>query len=109
MIIWDGKGWLVLVLAIVSAIILMPFDDMLKSHVLDTGLFELALLLAMTALGSLGFGMVLEHFDRKQDPELTAKAAQKLHSFFALDLSQWGYICLGLSLICLGFSGVLDR
>jgi hypothetical protein len=109
MIIWEGKGWLVLVVMILSAVLLIPFDEALKSHSFDTGMFEMALIMALSALGSLGLGMWFEQVDRKADPELTSESAQKMHSFFVLTLTQWGYVCLGLAAICLVSSGVLDR
>jgi len=99
-IVWKGRGWWLLVVAIGAAVLLLPVEPFFERFGAHRQWLEAAFFAGVVSIGTLAAARWQVMRDIKVDKELTAKAAQRLHTLYWVSLTDWGYI---LVLVACGF------
>ena len=70
----------------------MPIEPFFERFGAHRPWLEAAFLAAVVAVVLIGVARVLVARDMKADKALTAKAAQHMHTFYWVSLTDWGYV-----------------
>ena len=92
LIIWKGRGWWLPLIAIAAALLLLPVEPYFERFGAHRQWLEAACFAAIVAIGTMAVARWQVAQDIKADKELTAKAAQNLHTLYWVSLTDWGYI-----------------
>jgi len=98
LIFWKGLGWLFLAAVALAALLILPLESLFTRAGWNADLMEAACTSAISAVFTLALAYWLERRDRAADKDLTPAQAQKMHTFYWISLTNWGYLsCLTAS------------
>ena len=96
-IVWKGQGWWLPLIMIVAAVLLLPVEPYFERFGTHRSWLEAAFFAAVVAIGVMAVARVLVMRDMKGDKELTTRTAARLHTFYWVSLTDWGYVMVLLA------------